>query len=87
MGLGSEFIHLPSSGVTQRYRMKIAYEGSLNDEAALDVKICHLNTTEVYGSIAKFDPMIVADAEFHFEKDGQARYRLRIMNLCRKRSN
>lgn len=87
MGLGSEFNHLPSSGFTQRYRMKIAYEGSLNDEVALDVKICHLNTTKVYGSIAKFDPMIVADAEFHFEKDGQVRYHLRIMNWCRKISH
>jgi hypothetical protein len=33
-------IHLPSPVVAQKYRMEMLYEGPLDDEAAIGVKVC-----------------------------------------------
>jgi len=34
-------IHLPSPVVAQKYRMEMLYEGPLDDEAAVAVKVCN----------------------------------------------
>lgn len=33
-------IHLPSPVVAQKYRMEMLYEGPLDDEAAVNIKVC-----------------------------------------------
>ena len=33
-------IHLPSPVTAQKYRMEMLYEGPLDDEAAIGIKVC-----------------------------------------------
>jgi elongation factor 2 len=48
-------IHLPSPVVAQKYRMEMLYEGPLDDEAALGVKVCaKFNNFDIYMSLGYF---------------------------------
>lgn len=35
-------IHLPSPVTAQKYRMEMLYEGPLDDEAAIGIKVCNV---------------------------------------------
>lgn len=35
-------IHLPSPVTAQKYRMEMLYEGPLDDEAAIGIKVCNI---------------------------------------------
>lgn len=36
-------IHLPSPVTAQKYRMEMLYEGPLDDEAAIGIKVCNIH--------------------------------------------
>lgn len=41
-------IHLPSPVTAQKYRMEMLYEGPLDDEAAIGIKVCYIYWIDIW---------------------------------------